>query len=90
MKVFAFKIERCGKLSFPHLELQIYLIIKEWFLLNNTLSHHSFGYFHESCYISTFHIVYITVCFSTILYTSLMNIFHDTFQFFIYFFLTPA
>ena len=57
--------------------------------IKHTLSHHSFGYLHESCYISTFHIVYITIGFSTVLYTSLMNIFMIL-SIFVYFFLTPA
>ena len=57
--------------------------------LNDTLCHHCFCNLHESCHISTLHIVYSTVFLNTILHALFMNILHDALKFSINFFGTP-
>ena len=58
--------------------------------LHDTLCHHSFCHLHESGNVSTFHVVHITISFSTILYAGFVNVLHDALQFLVYLFRTPA
>ena len=69
--------------------LVIGVLSKESFL-NNTLSHHSIGYLHETCYVCTLHIVDIDISLLAILHALLMDIRHDVVEFLINFCLAPT
>lgn len=46
-------------------------------LLHNSLSHHCMGYFHETCNVCSFYIIYVTISFCSVFHTLFMNIMHD-------------
>lgn len=50
-------------------------------VLYDSLSHHSVSYFHESGYVSTLHIVDITIGFCTVFHASFVDVLHDALQF---------
>ena len=63
---------------------------KKDLILYYTLCHHRMSHFHESCYIGTFHIIHISIGFSSVFHALLMDIMHYLVEFFVHFFCTPA
>ena len=45
--------------------------------LYDSLCHHCFGNFQESCYVCTLYIVYVAISFRTIFHTVSVNVIHD-------------
>lgn len=58
-------------------------------ILNDSLCHHGFGYFHETCDVGSFHIVDVSVRFGSVFYTLSVNVAHDLVQTLVNFFGTP-
>jgi len=58
--------------------------------LKHSLGNYSFGNFHETGYISSFHVIYITIGFGAIFHTRFVNVEHNFFEFFINFFFRPV
>ena len=58
--------------------------------LHNALSHHGISNLHEAGYVSTLHVVDVTISLSTILNAVLVNVVHDALQVVVNFLRSPA
>ena len=58
--------------------------------LEYSLCHHSLSYLHEAGYVGAFHVVYVTILLLSVFYALLVDTFHDTLKFLVYFLAAPA
>ena len=77
-----------GKQRKPQIQIQLNKVFT--IRSDDSLPHHCVGHFHESCNVGTFHIIDITVIFSTIFYALGMDVTHDLMEMFVHFFGTPG